>query len=135
VFKKRHSTSHGHLADTFLQPLLSPEAVERERGVILREMEEVNKQQEKGSDFDKLHTAYGNNGVDERFWVRRITFDRCRPRRAIETHYNGKPNGDCRAGVDHVSTRGLGSQLCVRIAPNAIRKPIPELEKANVHRI
>ncbi len=51
------------LADMLTAPKLDEGAIERERSVILREMDEVNKQQEEVI-FDLLHeTAYQGSGL------------------------------------------------------------------------
>lgn len=63
VFKKDIPQAMDILSDILTNSLLNPDAIERERDVILREMEEVSKQQEEVI-FDYLHeTAYAGNGL------------------------------------------------------------------------
>jgi len=63
VFKKDVPKAMDILSDILQNSKLDEAAIERERDVILREMEEVNKQQEEVI-FDRLHeTAYMGNGL------------------------------------------------------------------------
>ncbi len=58
VFKNDTARAMDLLADMLITPALDDAAIERERSVILREMQEVNTQQEEVI-FDLLHeTAY-----------------------------------------------------------------------------
>lgn len=63
VFKKDVPRAMDILSDILQNSKLDEAAIERERDVILREMEEVNKQQEEVV-FDRLHeTAFMGNGL------------------------------------------------------------------------
>jgi processing peptidase subunit beta len=63
VFKSDVPRALNILADMLTSPKLDEKAIERERGVILREMEEVNQQQEEVI-FDLLHeTAFQGSGL------------------------------------------------------------------------
>lgn len=63
VFKRDVPKAMSILSDMLTAPKLDEAAIERERGVILREMEEVNTQQEEVI-FDLLHaTAYQGSGL------------------------------------------------------------------------
>lgn len=63
VFKKDVPQAMDILSDILQNSKLDDAAIERERDVILREMEEVNKQQEEVI-FDRLHeTAFQGNGL------------------------------------------------------------------------
>lgn len=63
VFKKDVPRALDILSDILQNSKLDEQAIERERDVILREMEEVNKQFEEVI-FDRLHeTAYMGNGL------------------------------------------------------------------------
>ncbi|KAF0764239.1 hypothetical protein AaE_003089, partial [Aphanomyces astaci] len=63
VFKKDVPQALDILSDILQNSKLDEAAIERERDVILREMEEVNKQQEEVI-FDRLHeTAFLGNGL------------------------------------------------------------------------
>lgn len=63
VFKKDVPRAVDILSDILQNSKLDDAAIERERDVILREMEEVNKQQEEVI-FDRLHeTAFMGNGL------------------------------------------------------------------------
>jgi len=80
------------LGDILQNSELSPAAIEEERGVILREMEEVNKVQEEVI-FDRLHeTAFQGTGLGRTILgpeenIRSISRDDLRG--YIETHYTG----------------------------------------------
>merc|ERR1712238_226558 len=63
VFKKDVGRAVGILSDILLNSNLDPGAIDRERDVILREMSEVNKQQEELV-IDHLHsTAFQGTGL------------------------------------------------------------------------
>lgn len=63
VFKQDVPQALDILSDILSHSQLAPEAIERERDVICREMEEVNKMQEEVI-FDRLHeTAYAGSGL------------------------------------------------------------------------
>jgi processing peptidase subunit beta len=63
VFNKDVPRAVNILSDMLTHPRLDEAAIERERGVIMREMEEVNSQQEEVI-FDLLHeTAYQKSGL------------------------------------------------------------------------
>ena len=90
VFKKDVDKAMDILADILLRSKLEPEAVNRERNVILREMEEVNKQNEELV-LDHLHaTAFQGSGLGRTILgpeenIKKLT--RGDLREYIETHY------------------------------------------------
>ena len=65
VFQKDVAQAVDILSDILLNSKLSPDAIERERAVILREEEEVNKSEEEVT-FDRLHSmAYQGTPLDK----------------------------------------------------------------------
>lgn len=109
VFKSDVPRAVEILADILSNSQLDEKAIEVERGVILREMEEVEKQQEEVI-FDKLHeTAFPNSGLGRtilgpRENIRSITRNDLEA--YIKTHYTGPRVVVAGAGaVDH-------NQLC-----------------------
>ena len=73
VFKKDVPEAMDILSDILQNSLLSEEAITAERGVILRELEEVNKIYEEQM-LDHLHeTAYQGTGLEELSWDRKRT--------------------------------------------------------------
>lgn len=92
VFKDDVPAAVEILADVLQNSKLDTDAIERERGTILREMEEVNKQEEEVI-FDRLHeTAYYGQGLGRTILgpeenIRSITRDDLEE--YIRTHYTG----------------------------------------------
>uniref|UniRef100_A0A7S3Q7A4 mitochondrial processing peptidase n=1 Tax=Chaetoceros debilis TaxID=122233 RepID=A0A7S3Q7A4_9STRA len=109
VFKQDVGNAVEILSDILLQSKLEPAAIERERDVILREMEEVNKQQEELV-LDHLHaTAFQGTGLGRTILgpednIRSLTRDDLAE--YIHTHYTAPRMVIAGAGaIDH-------AQLC-----------------------
>jgi len=107
VFKGDVPKAVNILSDMLTAPKLDEAAIERERGVILREMEEVNSQQEEVI-FDMLHeTAYQGSGLGRTILgpeenIRKIS--RRDLENYIKTHYTGPRIVVAGAGaIDHAA--------------------------------
>jgi len=105
VFKEDAGTGMAILADILQNSLIDPMAVERERDVIMREMEEVNKQHEELI-LDLLHeAAYEGGGLGRTILgpeenIRSISTADLRA--YVETHYTAPRMVVAAAGaVDH----------------------------------
>ncbi|CAK4690498.1 unnamed protein product [Aphanomyces euteiches] len=114
VFKKDVPQALDILSDILQNSKLDEAAIERERDVILREMEEVNKQQEEVI-FDRLHeTAYMGNGLGRTILgpeanVRSLT--KADLQDYIATHYTAPRMVIAGAGaVDHQQLVDLAQQ-------------------------
>jgi mitochondrial-processing peptidase subunit beta len=114
VFKNDVAKSVNILADMLTAPKLDTAAIERERGVILREMEEVNQQHEEVI-FDMLHeTAYQGSGLGRTILgpeenIRSI--GRAQLQDYISTHYTGPRIVVAGAGaIDHATLVELANK-------------------------
>ena len=105
VFKKDIPQAMDILSDILQNSLLDEQAIEQERGVILREMQEVEKQQEEVI-FDRLHeTAFQGTGLGRTILgpeenIKSLTRDDLQ--NYIKTHYTAPRMVVAGAGaVDH----------------------------------
>jgi mitochondrial-processing peptidase subunit beta len=122
VFKKDIPQAMDILSDILQNSLLDPNAIDRERDVILREMQEVNKQQEEVI-FDRLHeTAYQGTGLGRTILgpeenIRSL--QRSDLENYIKTHYTAPRMVVAGAGaVDHAQLVGLADS-CFGKLPTA----------------
>jgi processing peptidase subunit beta len=124
VFKNDVSKAVQILSDMLTAPKLDEAAIERERSVILREMEEVNSQQEEVI-FDLLHeTAYQGSGLGRTILGPEENIRKINKRdleNYIHTHYTGPRIVVAGAGaIDHDSLVGLANKAFGAL-PNAPR--------------
>ncbi|RHY33139.1 hypothetical protein DYB32_001822 [Aphanomyces invadans] len=129
VFKKDVPQALDILSDILQNSKLDEAAIERERDVILREMEEVNKQQEEVI-FDRLHeTAFLGNGLGRTILgpeanVRSLTKGDLQD--YIATHYTAPRMVIAGAGaVDHQQLVDLAQHSFGNL-PTEPRVPVPE---------
>lgn len=114
VFKQDVSSAVEILSDILQNSEFSTSAVEEERGVILREMEEVEKNKDEVV-FDKLHeTAYPEAGLGRTILGPRENIQKMQAedlRSYIKTHYTGPRVVVSGAGaVDHEELAGLADK-------------------------
>jgi processing peptidase subunit beta len=134
VFKKDVAQGMDILADILQNSELTSESIERERNVILREMEEVNKQMEEVI-FDRLHeTAYRDCALGRTILgpsenIRNI--NRQQITDYISSHYTGDRMVVAGAGaVDHGELVKLSERLFGNIPAQAPEGKQPYLEPA-----
>lgn len=133
VFKQDVPQAMDILSDILLNSKHDPAAIEAERGVILREMEEVNKQQEEVI-FDRLHeTAFQGTGLGRTILgpeenIRSLTRDDLKA--YINEHYTGPRMVVAAAGaVDHSQLVELTESKFGQLpsgSPNSLVATAPE---------
>lgn len=131
VFEKDVAQAVDILSDILLNSKLNPEAINRERSVILREEEEVAKSEEEVT-FDRLHSmAYQNTPLNKlilgsRENIASITRDDLQS--YIKTHYTAPRCVLVGAGaIDHDQLCELGAKAFVDLpteSVDAVRKEI-----------
>lgn len=133
VFKQDVPQAMDILSDILQNSLLNEDAIERERDVILREMDEVNKQHEEVI-FDHLHeTAYEGNGLGRTILgpannVRQL--QKSDLQQYINTHYTAPRMVVAGAGaVEHSQLVNL-AQSCFSNLPTEAASPVPVLPQA-----
>jgi len=134
VFKKDTERAMEILSDILLHSKLDDDAIDRERDVILREMQEVNKQTEELV-LDKLHeTAFQGTGLGRTILgseqnIRNLT--RKDLKTYIETHYTAPRMVISAAGaIDHTQLCDLSVQYFGSLPMKSISGGEISMEKA-----